>query len=194
MFSIQEEPYTNVDIPESKLEMNNIEKDIKNIVKSVVCTPNIEIDNNIFESKIFREADQLLTGNSRFSELILSVAHELTFTPSEPKIRRIEEESEKVKEPEQAKEPEPEQVNEDEPVDLSTHSENYEIEEKIKTFKLVQFSEFALTDDEVTWTDKMYQNIANTFKILIRPDFYKGVMDLQLGNINMLQFKQVPFV
>ena len=164
---------------ESKIEMNNIEKDIKNIIKRVVLSPEglDSFDENIFASKIFQEADQLLTGNSRFNELILSVSEEMPLQPAEPKVRKIE----KVQEPE----------NGNEPVNLSTHSEDNEVERRIQNFKLVQFTEFSLTNDEVTWSDKMYQNIASTFKLLIRPDFHQSVMDLQLGNINQMQFKQV---
>ena len=81
--------------------------------------------------------------------------------------------------------------DEDEQSSTSTISRGHQEERNISSLTTIQLSDFLLTTDEVTWTDKIYQNIASTFKILIRPDFYKAVMDLQLENINQLQFTQV---
>ena len=81
--------------------------------------------------------------------------------------------------------------DEDEQSSTLSFSQGHEEESNISSLTIIQLSDFLLTTDEVTWTDKIYQNIASTFKILIRPDFYKAVMDLQLGDINQLQFTQV---
>ena len=163
---------TSKEVSKKNNDVNNIEKDIKNIIR---CAGSMEnIDETIFESKIFREADQLLSENTHFSDIIISVAQEVIVPP--PKVRIVE-----------SKEPE----NDDEPINLSSKPVDKEVERKLQTFPLVQIPEFSLTYDEATWSDKMYQNISNTMKLLIRPDFYEGVMNLQLGKINKLQFKQV---
>ena len=189
--SVEPAPLVNIGSSVAKIksdqEMVCMENDIRKLIEHIAVCDNLTVDQNVFESKIFQEAEQLLSNNSQFSQLISSAFENVNIDYGKfPKIRKIEHEPEKQPEPEDEPEPEDDDDDEDVPMNLTVDKKR-ETQQMVST-KLMMNPACTLTSEEVSWTEKMHQNIAKIFQLVIRPEFYTNVMDLQLGNINKLQF------
>ena len=157
--------------------MATIEHDVKQLIEAVSYNSTI-LDENVFESNIFKEADQLLNCNVHFAHVLNTVVEDIdTEKRKFTKIRKID----------QA----PDEQNCPMNLSKSQEPERKEMLKNISLTQLLTIPDCSLTSEEVSWTERMHKNIANTFKLLIRPDFYKAVMDLQLGRINKMDFLRI---